>query len=118
MKTGRLSSLAKVFFSRSLNRSPFPAAGILTQKVAMIGRLPPNARAEDIRACLTREGEAPAEPRTGPGLSRSFALPHLVPARLLSMTALDCPKRTEPRALARAMPRSSVAPNRFEIAQA
>ena len=35
-----------------------------------------------------------------------------------NMTALDCPKRTEPRALARAMPRFSVAPNRFEIAQA
>ena len=35
-----------------------------------------------------------------------------------SMTAMVSPKPTEPRALARAMPRFSVAPNRFEIAQA
>ena len=41
-------------------------------------------RVRSLKAGFIREGEAPVEPRaeSGPRLSRSFALPRLVPARV------------------------------------
>ena len=57
------------------------------------------SKVEGLRAYLIREGEAPAEPRTDPGprLSRSFALPNRVPARLFRH-ALKASNQTEPQA--------------------